>query len=90
MEPLHPPVNEEFQLERDNNAELVIRSNDKEFVIKVLSPKQQIEFTSPVSGLRTYQWNGMTKRWEDETDSHDIEGLLTRDLMRFCAGIPLF
>lgn len=30
------------------DAELVIRSNDKEFVIKVLSPKQQIEFTSPV------------------------------------------
>ncbi|KAG6610567.1 mitochondrial matrix protein frataxin [Phytophthora cinnamomi] len=90
MEPLHPPVNEEFQLERDGNAELVIRTSDKEFVIKVLSPKQQIEFTSPVSGLRTYQWNAMTKRWEDETDSHDIEGLLTRDLMRFCAGIPLF
>jgi hypothetical protein len=64
-----------------------------------------------VSGLRTYQWNAMTKRWEDEViarlqhfgasscayrgsvvqvDSHDLEGLLTRDLMRFCAGIPLF
>jgi hypothetical protein len=25
-----------------------------------------------------------------QVDSHDLEGLLTRDLMRFCAGIPLF
>ncbi|KAG7380998.1 hypothetical protein PHYPSEUDO_006551 [Phytophthora pseudosyringae] len=90
MEPLHPPVNDEFQLQRDDNGELVIRTNAKEFVVKVLSSKQQIEFSSPVSGLRTYQWNAMTKRWEDEVDSHDIEGLLTRDLMRFCAGIPLF
>ncbi|POM71115.1 Hypothetical protein PHPALM_12356 [Phytophthora palmivora] len=114
MEPLHPPVNDEFQLQRAVGAsflpsnclllsllltrwsttaienELVIRSNAKEFVIKVLASKQQIEFSSPVSGLRTYQWNAMTKRWEDEVDSHDIEGLLTRDLMRFCAGIPLF
>ncbi|KAL4102153.1 hypothetical protein PRIC1_005901 [Phytophthora ramorum] len=89
MEPLHPPINEEFQLQRED-GELVIRTNTKEFVIKVLSSKQQIEFSSPVSGLRTYQWNAMTKRWEDEADSHDIEGLLTRDLMRFCAGIPLF
>ncbi|KAG1694550.1 hypothetical protein DVH05_021056 [Phytophthora capsici] len=90
VEPLHPPVNEEFQLQRDGNSELAIRTNAKEFVIKVLPSKQQIEFSSPISGLRTYQWNVMTKRWEDETDSHDIEGLLTRDLMRFCAGIPLF
>lgn len=90
MEPLHPPVNDKFQLQRDGNDELVIHTNSKEFVIEVLSSKQQIEFSSPVSGLRTYQWNAMAKRWEDETDSHDIEGLLTRDLMRFCAGIPLF
>ncbi|EEY60176.1 uncharacterized protein PITG_12500 [Phytophthora infestans T30-4] len=88
----HPPVNDKFQLQRDGSAydELVIHTNSKEFVIEVLSSKQQIEFSSPVSGLRTYQWNAMAKRWEDETDSHDIEGLLTRDLMRFCAGIPLF
>ncbi|OWY93824.1 hypothetical protein PHMEG_00036631 [Phytophthora megakarya] len=89
MEPLHRPINDDFQLQRVD-AEVVIRTNTKEFVIKVLPSKQQIEFSSPVSGLHTYQWNAMAKRWEDEADSHDIEGLLTRDLMRFCAGIPLF
>ncbi|CAI5713909.1 unnamed protein product [Peronospora effusa] len=91
MKPLHPPINDEFQLQRDaNGGELVIRTNAQEFKIKVLTSKQQIELLSPVSGLRTYHWNAMTKRWEDVADSHDIEGLLTRDLMRFCAGIPLF
>lgn len=68
----------------------MIQTNAKTFEVDVLVAKQQIQFTSPVSGLRTYEWNPMTKRWEDETDAHDIEGLLTRDLMRFCAGIPLF
>ncbi|CAH0478998.1 unnamed protein product [Peronospora belbahrii] len=90
MEPLYPPTNNEFQLKRDGNKELVICTNAQEFTIKVLSSKQQIELVSPVSGLRTYNWNVMTKRWENEADSHDIEGLLTRDLMRYCAGIPLF
>ncbi|RLN90198.1 hypothetical protein BBJ28_00001865 [Nothophytophthora sp. Chile5] len=74
---------------------LTIRANAKDFAIAVVPSKQQLHFTSPVSGLRMYEWNARTKRWEDEvrptaTDSHDIEGLLTRDLMRFCAGIPLF
>ncbi|CEG38451.1 mitochondrial matrix protein frataxin [Plasmopara halstedii] len=89
MEPLYPPINDEFQLKRDD-GEIYIRTNAREFVVKVLHSKQQIEFSSPVSGLRSYQWNVLTKRWEDEADSHDIEGLLTRDLMRFCVGIPRF
>ncbi|CAI5725242.1 unnamed protein product [Hyaloperonospora brassicae] len=90
MEPLYPPINDDFQLQRDAKDALVIRTSAQEFVVQVQSSEQQIEFVSPVSGLRTYRWNAVTKRWEDETDSHDIEGLLTRDLMRFCAGIPLF
>ncbi|CAI5710538.1 unnamed protein product [Peronospora destructor] len=90
MEPLHPPINDKFHLQRDGNGELVICTNAQAFKIKVLSSKQQIELLSPASCLRTYHWNAMTKRWEDVADSHDIEGLLTRDLMRFCAGIPLF
>ncbi|KAF4315909.1 hypothetical protein BBO99_00007954 [Phytophthora kernoviae] len=66
MEPLHPPVNEDFQLQRDGDGGLVVCTNDKEFVLEVLPAKQQLQFTSPVSGLRTYEWNAMTKRWEDE------------------------
>ncbi|KAG7397424.1 hypothetical protein PHYBOEH_000778 [Phytophthora boehmeriae] len=90
MEPLQPPINKDFVLKRNGDGGLVVRTKDKEFVLEVMPAKQQLQFTSPISGLRTYEWNAVTKRWEDETDSHDIEGLLTRDLMRFCAGIPLF
>ncbi|ETK91879.1 hypothetical protein F442_04830 [Phytophthora nicotianae P10297] len=84
VEPLHPPINDDFQLQRDGNGELVIRTNSKEFVIKVLSSKQQIEFLSPVSGLRTYQWNLMTKRWEDEVKLQVLMAMtvLTANLLR--------
>ncbi|GAB9465648.1 hypothetical protein Gpo141_00003048 [Globisporangium polare] len=88
--PLQPPMNEDFALERDASGVMTIRTNAKEFEIKVVPLKQQLHFTSPISGLRAYEWNARTQRWEDENDSHDIEGLLTRDLMRVCTGIPSF
>jgi len=40
-------------VECDEDGELVIRTNAQEFEIKVLSAKQQIEFSSPVSGAGT-------------------------------------
>ncbi|DAZ96647.1 TPA: hypothetical protein N0F65_005826 [Lagenidium giganteum] len=94
-------------------ASMLIRTNSKEFLLEVVDAKQQIHLTSPISGLRMYEWNARTRRWEDEvfyaiefgdvrlqwtdhdgavdqTDAHDIEGLLTRDLMRLCSGVPAF
>uniref|UniRef100_K3XBZ4 Uncharacterized protein n=1 Tax=Globisporangium ultimum (strain ATCC 200006 / CBS 805.95 / DAOM BR144) TaxID=431595 RepID=K3XBZ4_GLOUD len=88
--PLQPPMNSDFVLEKDTKGVLTIRANAKEFEIKMVPLKQQLHFTSPISGLRAYEWNARTQRWEDENDSHDIEGLLTRDLMRICSGIPSF
>lgn len=88
--PLHPPMNEHFEIDRQSNDVCVIRTADKEFEIKIVAAKQQLHLTSPISGLRKYAWNAKTQRWEDESDAHDIEGLLTRDLMRLCIGVPLF
>ncbi|EQC37774.1 hypothetical protein SDRG_04801 [Saprolegnia diclina VS20] len=89
--PLLPPVNENFVVQRTTSPpKLVLQTTTHEFEIAVLAKPQKIEFTSPISGLRTYIYNGKTQRWEDETDRHDVEGLLTRDLMRTCTGIPTF
>lgn len=51
MKPLYPPLNEEFQVKRDANDEILIRTNSKEFGVKVLPLKQQIVFSSPVHPL---------------------------------------
>ncbi|TYZ67756.1 hypothetical protein PybrP1_013000 [[Pythium] brassicae (nom. inval.)] len=88
--PLQPPMNDDFAFSQGANGVLTIRANAKEFELKCVPLKQQLHFTSPVSGLRAYEWNARTRRWEDENDSHDIEGLLTRDLMRICNGVPSF
>lgn len=127
---------------------LTIRTNAKEFELKVVPLKQQLQFTSPVRsalvvmrvGRRAHSrlWHatgrcrdcgrtsgthalgaGRTRCDDDEwflvghewfldsgllffhlsallvsptgqNDSHDIEGLFTRDLMRICNGVPAF
>ncbi|OQR87470.1 hypothetical protein ACHHYP_08818 [Achlya hypogyna] len=89
--PLHAPVNTVFVVERTKTpAKLTIQTATHLFELAVLTKAQKVEFTSPISGLRTYVYNSKTSRWEDETDHHDVEGLLTRDLMRTCTGIPTF
>ncbi|KAJ0395389.1 hypothetical protein P43SY_002965 [Pythium insidiosum] len=88
--PLLPPTNDVFAVDRSTPGTVILRTATKEFELKVVSSKQQLHLQSPISGLRKYEWNAKTQRWEDETDAHDIEGLLTRDLMRLCSGIPAF
>ncbi|KAF0698615.1 Aste57867_10772 [Aphanomyces stellatus] len=91
IEPLHPPMNEVFRVTRASNPDsLTIALAAHEFTLQVLGKRQKIELVSPISGSRTYIYNTKTTRWEDETDAHDIEGLLTRDLMRLCSGVPGF
>ncbi|GLE05750.1 hypothetical protein PINS_up014798 [Pythium insidiosum] len=88
--PLLPPANAVFEVDRSTPGMLLLRTATKEFELKIINNKQQLHLQSPISGLRKYEWNAKTKRWEDETDAHDLEGLLTRDLMRLCTGIPAF
>ncbi|OQR95946.1 hypothetical protein THRCLA_22043 [Thraustotheca clavata] len=89
--PLHPPMNQVFRVERTKTpAKLTIQTETHSFELVVLTKVQKIEFTSPISGTRLYVYNSKSLRWEDEVDSHDVEGLFTRDLMRMCSGLPQF
>ncbi|CAK4485781.1 unnamed protein product [Aphanomyces euteiches] len=91
LAPLLPPENEDLSIERTSNPDtLVIAVPPKEFILKVIAKRQKVELVSPISGTRSYAFNSKTLRWEDDTDGHDLEGLLTRDFMRLCNGVPGF
>eukprot|EP00617_Octactis_speculum_P018942 CAMPEP_0185757994 /NCGR_PEP_ID=MMETSP1174-20130828/16527_1 /TAXON_ID=35687 /ORGANISM="Dictyocha speculum, Strain CCMP1381" /LENGTH=39 /DNA_ID= /DNA_START= /DNA_END= /DNA_ORIENTATION= len=38
----------------------------------------------------TYRYDEIQMRWVAEGDGHDLEGIITRDLLRVCAGCPDF
>jgi hypothetical protein len=67
-----------------------LREQRAKFAFSVLEDTQTIEFFSPNSGCRSYAWNTERRRWLSVTDGHDMEGLVTRDMMRFIYGVPEF
>ena len=67
-----------------------LREQRAKFAFSVLEESQTIEFFSPNSGGRSYAWNPERRRWLSVADGHDMEGLVTRDLMRFLYGVPVF
>jgi hypothetical protein len=67
-----------------------LREQRAKFAFSVLEDTQTIEFFSPNSGSRSYAWNPERRRWLSVVDGHDMEGLVTRDMMRFIYGVPDF
>lgn len=65
-------------------------SSSSVFELTVNAKNKTIVMQSPISGEKIYQYNRLSQRWEDTTDGHDIQGLLTRDFMRLSPGVPLF
>lgn len=49
-----------------------------------------ITFQSPLSGTYTYIYNVTTREWVGEEDGHSLLGMLTRDWIRQCNGVPDF
>lgn len=46
--------------------------------------------TSPISGLHSYVLSVVSGEWIGTEDGHSLEGLLVRDLIRQCNGVPSF
>ena len=46
------------------------------------------EYTSPISGKIIYNLSASTGEWVGSEDGHSFEGLLVRDLIRQCQGVP--
>jgi hypothetical protein len=47
-----------------------------------------VTFQTPLSGSFVYIYNASTKEWVGSEDGHSLLGMLTRDWIRQCNGVP--
>lgn len=84
-------VNDPFVIRRDE-TELVLDLGPAKgaFTLQRDWAQNQLVLLSPVSGINKYEYHGgRERRWLSVTeDRHDLVGMLTRDLIRICAGCP--
>ena len=81
-------VNDPFVINRDE-TELVLDLGPAKgaFTLQRDWTQNQLVLLSPVSGINKYECHGGPQpRWLSVTDRHDLVGMLTRDLIRVCAG----
>ena len=45
---------------------------------------------TPTSGLNRYAYDPVEEIWVGVHDGHDLRGLITRDFLRHCIGLPQF
>jgi frataxin-like iron-binding protein CyaY len=56
--------------------------------IEVSELEHMFEYSSPISGKLLYILSSETGTWVGVEDGHSFEGLLVRDLIRQCRGLP--
>ncbi|CAJ1905236.1 unnamed protein product [Cylindrotheca closterium] len=61
---------------------------DGSYRIEISEMEHMFEYTSPISGKVLYVLSDETKEWVGIEDGHSFEGLLVRDLIRQCRGLP--
>jgi len=90
-------VNEVFEVDRRsdlNSSEsyLYVRLKPGEGTYTLLIDEERttLSLTSPISGGHTYVLCAESKEFVGEEDGHSLEGMLTRDMIRHCHGVPKF
>jgi hypothetical protein len=61
-----------------------------QIVLTLLPEEQQLQIYSTESGLFEYELCEQTQKWISVKHGTDMEGMLTRDLLRVCVGCPSF
>jgi frataxin-like iron-binding protein CyaY len=61
---------------------------DGSYIIEINEEEQLLSYTSPISGTHLYILSAKTREWVGAEDGHAFEGLLVRDLIRQCQGLP--
>ena len=76
----------------DERVDIAIENEHGEarFELTLQTAKEQLQLYSTISGLLHYEFCAATETWVNAEDGHDMEGLLTRDLLRLCVGCPEF
>lgn len=59
-----------------------------EYSFEIFEDNCIIALQTPISGKFSYVLNSDTKEWVNQEDGHSCEGLLVRDLIRQCKGVP--
>mmetsp|Transcript_20094 Transcript_20094/g.35718 ORF Transcript_20094/g.35718 Transcript_20094/m.35718 type:complete len:198 (+) Transcript_20094:41-634(+) len=90
-------------LKANGNEDMILEVNRSEPEVDVTFPAfgnfrfissedspGEIAMVSPVSGVNSYAFSETRGRWIALDDGHDMEGILTRDLLRCAAGVPSF
>lgn len=85
--------NDFFEVERffgDMGEVLTIDLGPKEgkYRIEMSIEDHLFEYSSPISGKVLYVLSAQTGEWVGSEDGHLFEGLLVRDLIRQCRGLP--
>ena len=93
LEPMKAPVNDFFKVERffgDLGEVLTIDLGPKDGKYRVAMSLDDhvFEYSSPISGKILYILSADTGEWVGIEDGHSFEGLLVRDLIRQCRGMP--
>ena len=58
--------------------------------IEIMEDEHLFQYTSPISGKVLYVLSSTTGEWVGIEDGHLFEGILVRDLIRQCRGLPNF
>merc|ERR1712232_681674 len=86
-------VNDVFVLKRGLNEigeSLQIILIDGTYTIQIDEVSQTMILTSPKSGMYTYMYNDEDNEWIGVNDGHSFKGMITRDLIQQCHGLPNF
>jgi hypothetical protein len=58
------------------------------YELQVDDENRVLYFQTPISGKIVYILSKSTREWVSQDDGHLFEGLLVRDLIRQCNGLP--
>lgn len=79
-----------FEVQHGAEGELVIVTQRGRHTVSVDGGRQLLVLQSYFSGFHKYAFAAEDGTWLSVKDGHDMRGLITRDLMRHCAGVPEF
>ena len=86
------PLNPGYEINRIASDHLEVRCGDNggTYVFRVDHSLYAIGIISPVSGINKYMLHPDEGLWLGASDGHDMRGLIIRDFMRHCLGLPNF
>jgi len=81
-----------YEIMRSGPGELKVFVGDEKGIYTFTAdyPLGCISIISPVSGIHKYGYDQEEATWTSLEDRHDMHGIITRDFLRHCIGVPQF